>query len=215
MTQTKRAQRAPAENARPATPSARARQRGPIRAEVLDVLDQDTVLLRPGRAVTEEVQRAEIAVPGYLPAAGDRVLVAWSEDGCFVLGVLGEARRRLELGGLVTVSERGVELRAPAGDLTLSAPGRVVLRAEEVEAEAARVITRAGEIVTEAGRIEVHAQRIVEQAGDLYQHIEGLAEQSAGRVRTVVEGVYQLSAGRTTLASDEETVIDGSRILLG
>jgi hypothetical protein len=81
--------------AAPSAPSAAPRSRAGLRrAEVLGIAGEDTVLVRLHHAATEEVLRAEIAVMGYVPAAGDRVLVEASADGWFVLGVLGAARRR-------------------------------------------------------------------------------------------------------------------------
>lgn len=191
--------------------------RGLIRAEVLDVIDDDTVLVRASAAPTAEVVRAEIAVMGYLPRVSDRVLIERAGDECFVLGVLGAARRRKPEDELVTFArtDAGVELRVREGDLTLAAPGRLSLRASEVETAADRVETTASEVVTKAGRVEVEAGRVVERAGDVYQHVEGLAELQAGRARTLVEGAYQLAAKRTTVQSDEDTMIDGKRVLLG
>lgn len=173
--------------------------------------------MRASATLTAEVLKAEIAVVGYVPAVGDRVLVERSDDGCFVLGVLGAARRRRPENEMITAvrTEAGVELRAREGDLTLSAPGRVVLRASEVETTADLVQTTASEVVTKAGRVEVEASRVVERAGDIYHHVEGLAELQAGRARTLIEGAYQLAARETTVQSDEDTIIDGKRVLLG
>lgn len=191
--------------------------RGMVRAEVLDVIDDDTISVRASAPPTAEVLKAEVAVLGYVPAVGDRVLIERSDDGCFVLGVLGEARRRRPEAELVTAvrTEEGVELRVLEGDLTLSAPGRVVLRASEVATAAELVQTVASEVVTKAGRVEVEASRVVERAGDIYHHVEGLAELQAGRARTLVEGAYQVAAKKTTIQSDEDTIVDGKRVLLG
>jgi len=205
---------------------ARARQPGLLRAEVLDVIDPDTVLVRPRKAPTEEVLRAEIAVVGYVPVVGDGVVIERGDDACYVLGALGAARRRRAAredvqrfadGALVATfpESGGVELRVREGDLTLTAAGRIVLRAGEVETAADLVRTTATEIITHAGRVEVEAGRIVERAGDIYCHVEGLAELQVGRARTLVEGAYQLVAKKTTVTSDEDTIIDGKRVLLG
>ena len=112
-------------------------------------------------------------------------------------------------------TESGVELRVPEGDLTLSAAGRVVLRATEVETTAEVVRTSASEAITAVGRLETHATRVVERAGDVYRHVEGLSEVQAGRARTLIAGEHQLAAKRTTIQSDEDTIIDGKRVLLG
>ncbi len=191
--------------------------RGIVRAEVLDLIDEDTVSVRASATPTAEVLRAEIAVLGYAPSVGDRVLIDRVDDGWIVLGVLGAARRRTSQSELFSAvrTETGVELRVREGDLTLSARGRIVLRASEVETAADLVQTTASEVVTKAGRVEVEASRVVERAGDTYRHVEGLAELQAGRARTLIEGAYQLAAKRTTVQSDEDTIIDGKRVLLG
>ena len=205
---------------------ARSRQPGLFRAEVLDVIDPDTILVRSRKSPTEEVLRAEIAVVGYHPAVGDVVVIDRGVDAWYVLGALGVARRRHASGGdaqsfctgalVATFPEQGgVELRVREGDLTLSAAGRIVFRAGEVETSADVVRTTATEIVTQAGRIEVEAGRIIERAGDTYCHVEGLAELQAGRARTLIADAYQLVAKKTTVTSDEDTIIDGKRVLLG
>src|SRR5262249_42044578 len=99
-----------------------------VRAEVIDVADDDNVLVRLGRATTEEVFRAEIAVISYSPEGGDRVLVEQGEDAWFVVGALGAARHRAgpTMGLTATRDESGgLELRVPHGDLTLAAEGRI------------------------------------------------------------------------------------------
>src|SRR5215212_402425 len=81
---------------------------GLLRAEVLVVLDADHVLVRPRTAPTEEVLKAEVAAIGYVPAEGDRVVLQPGEDGWFVVGALGEARRRyLEAGLYATIRPEG------------------------------------------------------------------------------------------------------------
>jgi hypothetical protein len=59
------------------------------------------------------------------------------------------------------------------------------------------------------------AERVTERARDSLREITDLAEERAGRVRAVVRGVYALTSRRTVMASEDETSIDGSRILLG
>ena len=58
-------------------------------------------------------------------------------DEIFVTGVLGEARRRLAAGlAVVRRVDGATEIRVAEGDLALSAPGRILLRAAAVETEA-------------------------------------------------------------------------------
>lgn len=208
---------APSERTAPTTAAPAPR----CRAEVLAVEDEDTVLVRLRRAPTEEVLRAELAVPGYTPAPGDRVLCDGGPDGWFVLGVLGPARRRTSVplpSGLVATSrgEAGVELRVAHGDLTLSAAGRIVVRGgTEITIAAPAVRTTAPLIAESAGRRELVAERIVERASDVYRDASGLVQTTAARARTVVEGDHDLHAARTTITSEGDTTIDGERVLLG
>ena len=214
------------------TPPARSDRRPPApasfpapaalrRAEVLGVADEDTVLVRLHRATPEEVLRAEIALSSYSPVAGDRVLVAESPDGWFVLGVLGAARRRQPVAlppDLIATSNgaSGVELRAARGDLTLSAAGRVVVRAaSEVTVTADAVRTTARVIADSAGRRETDAERIVERTANAYRQVSDLLQTTAGRARTMVDGDHDMSAARTTITPDGDTSMDGERVLLG
>ena len=96
-----------------------------------------------------------------------------------------------------------------------AASGTLTLRAGEVVTAAERVETVAAEVLTRAGRVAVEAERVVEHAGDVYRRVDGLAELQAGRTRTLVEGACQMIAGRTSITSNEDTVVDGARVLLG
>ncbi len=96
----------------------------------------------------------------------------------------------------------GLRLCAPEGDLELAAPH-------------GRVRIEAAELVTRVGRWELRAERIVESATDAYREVRGLAQTRAGRIRNLVTDAYQLVAGRTAIVSDEDTVVDGKRVLLG
>lgn len=192
-----------------------------VAARVLTVESRDHVLVRLDRKAAEEVLRAEVAVMGYSPCDGDRVLVTVGEDGLHVVGVLGDARRRssLSLGPNLTVrsvGENAVELLAEVGDLTLSAKGKVILNAGgEVVTEAPKVSTTADEVVERVGRHERTAERIVESAQNVFKNATELLQTTAGRTRTIVEGDCDVHAGRTSIVSTEDTLIDGKRVLLG
>jgi hypothetical protein len=92
------------------------------------------------------------------------------------------------------------ELRAP-GDFTLAAEGRLTLRGAEVKVE--------------GGRLEIVAERVIERAGSVYREIEDVVQTRAGRVRTLVKGIYQLFGKRVAVRSEEDASIDGQRVLLG
>ena len=46
-------------------------------------------------------------------------------------------------------------------------------------------------------------------------HAPDLAQTRAGRIRTLVQDVYTTHARRTVMVSEEDTSIDGAKVLLG
>lgn len=140
---------------------------------------------------------------------------------------------------LVRYANGSAEIAVPQGDLVLSAPrGRVVLRSgEEVAVEAPRVsvetdeanaivrgpvsllaqrIATSAEVLSQsAERFEVTATRLVEKTREAFRDTAELAQTRVGRARTIVGDVYALFSRRTTMVSNEDTSIDGSKILLG
>jgi len=56
---------------------------------------------------------------------------------------------------------------------------------------------------------------VIERAKDTYRHVEGLAELQANRTRTLVEDTCRTIAEKTTIVSEDDTLIDGKRVLLG
>jgi hypothetical protein len=154
---------------------------------------------------------------------------------------------------LIRYANGSAEIAAPAGDLVLSAPGRVVVRSGlDVEIEGARdvvqragrnaeldagrvhvrtgeaeidagvvrtvaraIATKAERIALEAERYELAAERLVEKSRDAFREVADLAETRVGRARTLVATVFSLSSKRTVLKSEEDTSVDGRKILLG
>jgi hypothetical protein len=166
-----------------------------------------------------DAARVRPTVASTGPSALQPDAALWTADG---------ASAALERGTLVIRSpsgeavvrydaQAGLQVIAPDGDLTLAAPkGRVVVQAgTEVVLEASRLTLRAAELTQLVGRWELRAERIVESAKDVYRDVAELLQQRAGRARTLVRGVSQLVAGRTEIVSDEDTVVDGKRVLLG
>jgi len=192
---------------------------------------------------------ARIAVPGYTPAEGDRVLVQPTADpgGLYVIGVIRASRAPTvttpsgasatadgdliavrDAGGRIvaTLDGRSGELRLAAeGDLRLSAPaGRVLIDAAgDVEiAAGGRLTERARSIAVAAesaayviGHFELHAERIVERATDALRTASGLLETRAKHSRTIVARTLELVSRRTSIRSEEDTRVDGKRVLLG
>lgn len=219
----------------------------PAEALVLGVED-DRVRVR--LAAGERGERtARVALPGYAPAEGDRVLVqATADPGAFyIIGVVRASRPAVvttpsgasatadgdllalrDAGGRVIATLDGStgELRLAAeGDLRLSAPsGRVLIdAASDVEIEAGgRLAQRAKSIAVAAERaahaigvFELRAERIIERTTDALRTAEGLLETRAKHARTIVARTFELASRRTTIASEEDTRVDGKRVLLG
>ncbi len=181
--------------------------------------------------------RARVAVPTYAPSVGDRVLSLEGEESTWIVGVIHAAQMVLrtpagasvrvegdrisvqdEAGGLLLehdASARQTRIARPEGELSIEA-GRVRIAGEQIDLEArGSVRTRAAERIDHVGRWELRAQRVLQQCVDVYREIEGVEATRAGRVRMLVKGVMRVFADRSEIASRQDTVIDGKRVLLG
>lgn len=133
--------------------------------------------------------------------------------------ITGHRRVAAPSGATASVVDDTIELRDPngtllvrydaeRGELTLSAPKDLVLTGE-------RVIIRGAEASIEVSKLEIRAGRLVERVFEAYREVDTLMQTRAGRVRTLVRGAMDLLSGSTTIASEEDTSIDGKRVLLG
>ena len=139
---------------------------------------------------------------------------------------------------MVRYADGHAEIHAPSGDLTLAAPGRVVLRSgSDVKIDAARnldveaqsgevklgtaklvarqVATSATTMVHHVERYQLKAERVVEQAREAFRDVREVLQMRVGRMRTLVREDHTLHAKRNVMVSKEETKVDGERILLG
>lgn len=151
------------------------------------------------------ILRVALAVPHYRPEVGDHVLILQSAPLGYVIGVVGAARMRsapLADGRLAVepTTDGGVSIRA-SGPLEIRS-------ATELGLESPLVRTR-------AGRAELEARTVVESTERAYRHASEFSSSTAGRARTCIEGDHELSAGRTSIVSTDDTTIDGKRVLLG
>jgi hypothetical protein len=87
--------------------------------------------------------------------------------------------------------------------------------AGQVTVIARAIETTAREIATNADRVELDATRLIEKTRDVFRDAVDLAQTRAGRVRTIVKDVYSTHARRTVVVSEEDTTIDGAKVLLG
>ena len=175
-------------------------------------------------------------VIGVLRAAAG--LEAALPDGSSVRVHDGAAEIRDREGRLrVRYRDGSAEIASPEGDLVVDTPGRVVVRsgagialeAPELTAKAdraelaagtasitaERIVSAARIIAQSAERFEVSAGRLVEKARDVYREATELSQTRAGRMRQLIGDVFSVHAKRTQIDSEDDTSIDGKRVLLG
>lgn len=170
-----------------------------LRGAVAEVRDGEGRLL-----VRYENGRAEIAAP-----SGDLVLSAPS--GRVVL----QAGTDVEIDATKDLSQRAGGRASLASKSVAVEAVDARLHAGQVAVVADRILTTAKVVSQSVERLEVSAARLFEKTRETYRETKGLLQTRAGRVRTVVEDAFSLTANRTTLTSKEETSIDGKKVLLG
>ncbi len=115
-------------------------------------------------------------------------------------------------------------LAAPAGGVHIRSRDDVTIEAGrdlrqqargELELVAGRIAATAQVLVQQVERAELSAVTLVERTRDAFRETRELLETRAGRLRTLVERGFHLTSQRTTMLSEEETSIDGKKILLG
>lgn len=89
------------------------------------------------------------------------------------------------------------------------------VHATETETISDRLRVTASDALYTMGRYELRATRLLERVQDAFRDVENLLQTRAGRARTIVRDTMQIFSRRTTMASKEETSIDGKRIMLG
>ncbi|MCB9598620.1 MAG: DUF3540 domain-containing protein [Sandaracinaceae bacterium] len=212
-------------------------------ALIVEVIEPGRLSLR--RPDVARVVEARVALVGYRPTAGDRVLCVANDRAAYVTGVLvaGEtspepspsgARATVEDGNIVVRAEDGVLLlsfdpvsgvtrvRSQTTVLSIEATEKLELKAPDVCVEAERFTSRVGDLVTEAHRVstsadrwELRANRIVERAKNAFLDVDGMLQTRAGTLRSIAREGMSLFARRTSVRSEKDTSIDGQRVLLG
>jgi hypothetical protein len=170
---------------------------GRVAVHVVEALEGDLVLRAPAGRV-----RIEAGLDLELEAARDVTTKAARE---LTLKV-GRGEPQLEIGPKRT-ELRGEALALGAKALDLAA-GTIALAARAVS-------TKAYEARHDVSRWEVHAGRAVERARESVREVSGLAQSRFGRATTVVSELFAVRAKRTEVASTDDTVIDGRKVLLG
>lgn len=145
----------------------------------------------PGTTVSARSAMAQ----SYAPAPGDEVLVIGRGSEWYVIGLL---------------SGTGTTSFVAPGDIEFAAPrGRVEFIARD------GVFLKSGLVEIVADSLQLTARHVVERFTSLTQWVADAVHQRFGRVRSHVEGDYDLKAGRIKELADEEVTIDGKKIYLG
>jgi Protein of unknown function (DUF3540) len=166
------------------------------------------------------------------PAAGDRVLVALSDES-FVLAVLVRGERRgvtLSVDGDVTLRARGGKLGVVAdGAVTLASGARVEINAPELEVRAMKTsffsasLSYVGRALdAEVGRLKLVAEtvdrtidRVSERLKRSFRTIEQIERVRAKELDVDVEGNVNVHADNTIMNAEKLVKVDGEQIHLG
>jgi hypothetical protein len=105
----------------------------------------------------------------------------------------------------VTLASKRLKVRAAQGDMVVET-ARYRGRRLDASVSRARLVF---------ARLESIAERVVTRAQSLYQTVEQLHYTCAGRVRTLVEGTYDVNGRRLRLKGKDMVKIDGDKIHLG
>ncbi len=139
------------------------------------------------------------------------------------------SREAIELSSLTGVRIAAHDALAKVTSLLSFTPRKIGLDSEDLDLHARkaklsidvahyrgqRLEATLQQIKSVAKRSEVLAETLIEKAKNTYRSVEALSQLTAGRVRTVVEGAYQLRSKDAFLKADEDFKIDGEKIHLG
>ncbi|OQX20453.1 MAG: hypothetical protein BWK76_01260 [Desulfobulbaceae bacterium A2] len=135
-------------------------------------------------------------------------------------------------GDIVIAGESKVSLRSGAvfhGDSSLVLDrqharlqgGRVALNAEQGEFTMEKTLFRGNRLAAKIDHarvtlvdLEVVAETLRQKARDFFQNVEGLLQINSGRMRTFVQGLYNLKGERTYIKADKDMKLKGERIHL-
>ena len=168
-----------------------------------------------------------------VPAAGDTVLVASSQRGCWVLTVLerdastaarleldGDVELRVASGRLAVAAREGVDVasgatvsvvapavavHAPEGTLSIE---RLSLLGGAVEVDVAKVRVAAGAIDQTVDRVTQRVKRVL-------RFVEDFEELRAGRIDYVARSLLSLHGRGASVTADELVKVDGAQVHIG
>jgi len=191
-------------------------------AEVKMRSGEDYIVLR------EHVLTRACRAAGCLlePEAGDVVLTASASAGpVFILSVLSRTRPEADaclstpgasmvLGPEVLKIRAGKEISVAAPSVSLAArTGQAYIDACMLRGEFLEI--RFTKIRTVAKAVETLCERLVEELERSYRRVRDFEERRMGRLRTVVEGIFSLTAKNASIRAEKRLKMDGEKIHLG
>lgn len=117
-----------------------------------------------------------------------------------------------ELPSRLRVDAEGTKVSGRAFELRSRSARAVSVKAELIATDLG---LSAKTIVTHARKIETTAERVTLRAKEAVEDIAGLLETRVGRMRSLVRGAFSLRSKSTNMKSEEDTSVDGRRVLLG
>jgi hypothetical protein len=174
---------------------------------MLATLEETTTYVGPARVLAAGGNRAKLELPDqhvwaivalggfYRPAVDDVVLAIGQKGAWYVIGVI-----------------------HGRGPTTLTVPGDLAIRAPRggIELTAAKGVTvKSPDVTIAADRLELLARSVFERFTDATRWVKAAFQVRAGRVRTRVDGDYDLAADRILERAEHDVKIDGSKIHLG
>lgn len=108
-------------------------------------------------------------------------------------------------------SAASIRVDAQSIDLTAARSSVIV---DDVTIVAKSMRRTADHVIDRVARIELQARRVTHDVGEYVRRISSL-HTTVDRVRLIARDAMDLLARRTTIVSEEDTTIDGKRVLLG
>jgi ethanolamine utilization microcompartment shell protein EutS len=201
-------------------------------------LGTGVVIAASGAEITVRVGDAELCAARAAscllePFAGDLVLLAMPEGGCYVLAIL----RREEGAPSRIAAEGDLELSAPKGKVVVAAgegidlltpkeasviADRLSLRAADVTAVLDRLSYLGSAVRAELGKLRVAASKIdgffertLQRVKRSYRFVEEIDQVRAKQIDMTAEGSVRVHAESVVVTADGLCKIDGEQIHLG
>jgi len=184
---------------------------------IVGVADQELVatlahgvVAQPGDDVVVAVTPRRVVVVAGLRSRESSIPSVRAEGDDLVLRAP-KGRVVIEAGSDVEIRTKQTTVQSASIDVTAA---RASLHVGEATVLADALRTVADEVVTHVGRWELRARRIVEDA-DVATLTHRIVHHTVDRMRTVAHDALHFFAKRASVVSEEDTTVDGKRVLLG